>query len=250
MAFTSLSSSSSDNEVASCFKACTKAYATLQSHYDKLTNDLRKSQFDVLSYKTGLEYVEARLVIYQQNETVFKEVIKLRKLDVMLRDNALVDLRNKFEKAEQERDELKLKLDKFQTSSKNLSQLLSYRIDSAKDTADTDNIITDIASIGTDSAKDTADTDNIITDIASIAYEVLQVLYFLVIEENGTKKNIEVNNSHNNNHHVGLYNKMRIEHYFLMTDFSLWEVILNGDSPIPTRVIEGVVQPVAPTTVE
>nr|GEZ62164.1 hypothetical protein [Tanacetum cinerariifolium] len=35
-----------------------------------------------------------------------------------------------------------------------------------------------------------------------------------------------------------------------MTDYSLWEVILNGDSPIPTRVIDGVVQPVAPTTVE
>nr|GEX98745.1 hypothetical protein [Tanacetum cinerariifolium] len=33
-----------------------------------------------------------------------------------------------------------------------------------------------------------------------------------------------------------------------MTDYSLWEVILNGDSPIPTRVIDGVVQPVAPTT--
>nr|GEU72049.1 copia protein [Tanacetum cinerariifolium] len=55
MAFTSSSSSSSDNKVASCSKACAKAYATLQSHYDKLTNDLRKSQFDVLSYKTGLE---------------------------------------------------------------------------------------------------------------------------------------------------------------------------------------------------
>nr|GFB16646.1 hypothetical protein [Tanacetum cinerariifolium]GFB17783.1 hypothetical protein [Tanacetum cinerariifolium] len=35
-----------------------------------------------------------------------------------------------------------------------------------------------------------------------------------------------------------------------MTDYSLWEVILNGDSPVPTRVIEGVVQPVAPTTAE
>nr|GEU36480.1 putative ribonuclease H-like domain-containing protein [Tanacetum cinerariifolium] len=44
--------------------------------------------------------------------------------------------------------------------------------------------------------------------------------------------------------------KMRIEQYFLMTDYSLWEVILNGDSPFPTRVIEGVVQPVAPTTAE
>nr|GEU41147.1 hypothetical protein [Tanacetum cinerariifolium] len=120
MAFTSSSSSSSDNEVAPCSKACTKAYATVQSHYAKLTNDLRKSQFDVLSYKIGLESVEARLVVYQQNENVFTEDIKWLKLDVMLRDNALVELRQKFEKAKQERDELKLKLEKFQTSSKNL----------------------------------------------------------------------------------------------------------------------------------
>nr|GEZ05776.1 hypothetical protein [Tanacetum cinerariifolium] len=44
--------------------------------------------------------------------------------------------------------------------------------------------------------------------------------------------------------------KMRIEQYFLMTDYSLWEVILNGDSHIPTRVVDGVVQPVASTTAE
>nr|GEU56567.1 retrovirus-related Pol polyprotein from transposon TNT 1-94 [Tanacetum cinerariifolium] len=44
--------------------------------------------------------------------------------------------------------------------------------------------------------------------------------------------------------------KMRIEQYFLMTDYSLWEVILNGVSPAPTRVIKGVLQPVAPTTAE
>nr|GEZ71277.1 hypothetical protein [Tanacetum cinerariifolium] len=44
--------------------------------------------------------------------------------------------------------------------------------------------------------------------------------------------------------------KIRIEQYFLMTDYSLWEVILNGDSPVLTRIVEGVAQPVAPTTVE
>nr|GFA46704.1 ribonuclease H-like domain-containing protein [Tanacetum cinerariifolium] len=44
--------------------------------------------------------------------------------------------------------------------------------------------------------------------------------------------------------------KMRIEQYFLMIDYSLWEVILNGDSLIPTRVIDGVVQAIAPTTAE
>nr|GEZ52368.1 hypothetical protein [Tanacetum cinerariifolium] len=37
--------------------------------------------------------------------------------------------------------------------------------------------------------------------------------------------------------------KMRIEQYFLMTDYSPWEVIINGDSPAPIVVIDGVVRP-------
>nr|GFA60005.1 hypothetical protein [Tanacetum cinerariifolium] len=56
-----------------------------------------------------------------QNENVFEEDIKLLKLDVMLRDNALVELRKKFKKAKKERDEFKQTLEKFQTSSKNLN---------------------------------------------------------------------------------------------------------------------------------
>nr|GEY35473.1 reverse transcriptase domain-containing protein [Tanacetum cinerariifolium] len=38
--------------------------------------------------------------------------------------------------------------------------------------------------------------------------------------------------------------------YPQVTDYSLWEVILNGDSPTPTRIVNGVVQVIAPTTVE
>nr|GEU70494.1 retrovirus-related Pol polyprotein from transposon TNT 1-94 [Tanacetum cinerariifolium] len=44
--------------------------------------------------------------------------------------------------------------------------------------------------------------------------------------------------------------KMRIEQYFLMTNYSLSEVILNGDLSSPTRILYGVVQIVAPTTAE
>nr|GEV16670.1 hypothetical protein [Tanacetum cinerariifolium] len=117
--------STSNALVVSYSKACTKAYAQLQSHYDKLTVDFQKSQFDVISYQTGLESVEAILLVYKQNEYVFEEDNKLLKLEVQLRDNALVSLRQNLEKAEQERDDLKLKLEKFQTSSKNLTELLA-----------------------------------------------------------------------------------------------------------------------------
>nr|GEV60968.1 hypothetical protein [Tanacetum cinerariifolium] len=44
--------------------------------------------------------------------------------------------------------------------------------------------------------------------------------------------------------------KMRIKQYFLITDYSLWEVIVNGDPPTPTRVVDGVVQAIALTTAE
>ncbi|GJT98265.1 hypothetical protein Tco_1093783 [Tanacetum coccineum] len=44
--------------------------------------------------------------------------------------------------------------------------------------------------------------------------------------------------------------KMRIEQYFLMTDYALWEVILNGGSPLPTRTVDGVETSAPPTTVK
>ncbi|GJU48618.1 hypothetical protein Tco_1218173 [Tanacetum coccineum] len=87
-----------------------------------------KSQLNVGAYKAGLEFIEARLDVYKKNEAVFEEDIKILKLDVMLRDNALTKLRKKFEKAKKERDDLKLTLEKFKNSSKNLSKLLEIQV--------------------------------------------------------------------------------------------------------------------------
>ncbi|GKA77175.1 hypothetical protein Tco_0783636 [Tanacetum coccineum] len=131
MAYTSSGSSSSsslDTEVSTCSKACLKSYETLKEHYDNLTKDFNKSQLNVGAYKAGLESVEARLDVYKKNEAGFEEDIKILKLDIMLRDNALTELRKKFEKAEKERDDLKLTLEKFEISYKNLSKLLDSQI--------------------------------------------------------------------------------------------------------------------------
>nr|GEV16671.1 hypothetical protein [Tanacetum cinerariifolium] len=95
MAYTSSSSSSSDSEVSSCSKACLKSYETLIEHYDNITKDLNKSQLNL--------------------------------------DKAIIELRQKFEKAKKERDDLKLALEKFESSSKNLSRLLdSQQCDKTK----------------------------------------------------------------------------------------------------------------------
>ncbi|GKD79978.1 hypothetical protein Tco_1342599 [Tanacetum coccineum] len=44
--------------------------------------------------------------------------------------------------------------------------------------------------------------------------------------------------------------KMRIEQYFLMTDYSLSEIILNGDAPPPTQIVDGIQQPMPLTSAE
>ncbi|GJU83795.1 ribonuclease H-like domain-containing protein [Tanacetum coccineum] len=124
----SSSSSNSDTEESTCSKACLKSYETLKEHYDNLTKDFNKSRLNLGAYKAGLEFIEARLDVYKKNEAIFEEDIKILKLDIMLRDNALTELRKKFEKAEKEIDDLKLTLEKFENSSKNLSKLLEIQV--------------------------------------------------------------------------------------------------------------------------
>ncbi|GJV18076.1 hypothetical protein Tco_1363399 [Tanacetum coccineum] len=99
MVYTSLgSSSSSYSEVDSCSKSCVKAYATLKEQYDSLSSDYKKSQFNLVSYKVGLQSIEARLAHYKKNEAVFEESINV------------------------------LNLEKFQNSSKALNNLLESQV--------------------------------------------------------------------------------------------------------------------------
>nr|GEX81948.1 hypothetical protein [Tanacetum cinerariifolium] len=104
MAYTSSSSSNSDTEVSTCSKACLKSYETLKEHYDNLTKDFNKSQFNLGAYKVGLASVEARLDVYKKNEAVFEDDIKILKFDIMLRDKAITELRQKIKKTKKVND--------------------------------------------------------------------------------------------------------------------------------------------------
>nr|GFD16797.1 hypothetical protein [Tanacetum cinerariifolium] len=61
-----------------------------------------------ISYQTGLESVEARLLVYKQNEPILEENIKLLNLEVQLRDTALTTLRQKIDTTEKEIDNLNM----------------------------------------------------------------------------------------------------------------------------------------------
>nr|GFA02606.1 ribonuclease H-like domain-containing protein [Tanacetum cinerariifolium] len=86
------------------------------------TSSSSNSSFD---NETELESVEDRLLVYKQNESVLEENIKLLHIEVQVRDTALTTLRQKLDTTEKERDDLNMKLEKFQTSSKRLTDLLA-----------------------------------------------------------------------------------------------------------------------------
>nr|GEV00073.1 ribonuclease H-like domain-containing protein [Tanacetum cinerariifolium] len=128
MAMLTIRARSSDSEVDSCSKTCMKANANLKEEYDSLTSDYKKYQFNLLSYKAGLQSIEERLVHYKKNEAVFTDKINILNLKIKLRDNALVEYTKNLEKAEKKRDELNLTLEKLQNSSKSLNNLLDSQV--------------------------------------------------------------------------------------------------------------------------
>nr|GEY20441.1 hypothetical protein [Tanacetum cinerariifolium] len=106
MAYTSQGSSSSDTK----YKA------------------VKKSHLEIIAYQVGLESLEARIVVHEKNKDVYEEDIKILKIDAMLRDNALAELKNQMKNALKEKDDLKLKLEKFETSSHNLTKLITCQL--------------------------------------------------------------------------------------------------------------------------
>ncbi|GJV08773.1 ribonuclease H-like domain-containing protein [Tanacetum coccineum] len=132
MAFTSQGSSSSDSEVHTCSKDCLKSYEALQKQYDQQREAINKYNLEIIGYQIGLESLEARIVVHEKNEAVYEENIEFLKYDVQVKDISIKDLKNQLEEALKEKDDLKLKLEKFEESSKNLTKLINSQI-SAKD---------------------------------------------------------------------------------------------------------------------
>nr|GEZ65406.1 hypothetical protein [Tanacetum cinerariifolium] len=120
-----------DSEVSTdsnCLKTCLKTVETLKSQNERLLNDLRTSKIQTIIYKTCLESIEARLLVYKKNEFVYEEDIKLLKRKIYLKDIPITKLRRKLELAQKQKDKIQLIVENFKNSSKSLSKLLNSQI--------------------------------------------------------------------------------------------------------------------------
>ncbi|GJU91453.1 ribonuclease H-like domain-containing protein [Tanacetum coccineum] len=89
---------------------------------------------DGIGYQMGLESLEARIVVHEKNEAIYEKYIAFLKYDVQVKDISIKYLKNQLEETLKEKDDLKLKLEKFEDSSKNLTKLINSQI-STKDKA-------------------------------------------------------------------------------------------------------------------
>ncbi|GJX60123.1 putative ribonuclease H-like domain-containing protein [Tanacetum coccineum] len=72
----------SDSEVhndKTCSKSCLKNYESLKKQYDDLVAKKHETEFKAITYKRGLDTVEAQLVTYRKNEVLFSEEVVVLK---------------------------------------------------------------------------------------------------------------------------------------------------------------------------
>ncbi|GJV02575.1 putative ribonuclease H-like domain-containing protein [Tanacetum coccineum] len=97
-ALVSYSTSSTNSEVSNdsnCCSSCLECVKDLKEQNEQLIKDLRIDRISVVSYKTSLESVEARLLVFKKNKSVYEEDIKLLKREIYLRDLDITELKRK-----------------------------------------------------------------------------------------------------------------------------------------------------------
>nr|GEU96450.1 hypothetical protein [Tanacetum cinerariifolium] len=92
------------------------------TNFALMANSTSSSDFKVL------ESVEARLLVYKKNKSVYEEDIKLLKHEIYLKEVAVIELRRKLELTQKQKDEIQLTVKNYENSSKSLSKLLDSQI--------------------------------------------------------------------------------------------------------------------------
>ncbi|GJS49414.1 putative ribonuclease H-like domain-containing protein [Tanacetum coccineum] len=128
----SSSSSSSDNEVQKCSKQCLESFKTLQKNYDSEREKHSRARLEIQGYELALESLESRILVHEKNELAWGEKYEFQNYELKCREIKINNLNLELEKVVKERDELKLKIEKWEESSKNLDELLNSQM-SARD---------------------------------------------------------------------------------------------------------------------
>ncbi|GJX65415.1 hypothetical protein Tco_0299758 [Tanacetum coccineum] len=129
-----LSSLNANSKVHTCSTEYEQSYAQLKKLYDTQREQLGDASIEIQAYTQALKKVEAQLVAHQKNQLWYEEKIRFMKIDLDDKTDVLTYHKKLLAEAVKEKEELKTKLESFETSSKSLNTLLNSQL-SANDKA-------------------------------------------------------------------------------------------------------------------
>ncbi|GJS21298.1 hypothetical protein Tco_0449930, partial [Tanacetum coccineum] len=124
-AFMASNSSGSNTQVTSCSNECKESYANLKRLYDVQREELSDASVEIKAYTQGLKKVEAQLVAHQQGQLWYEQKIKFMKIDLDDKTDVLTYHKTLLAKAQKEKDDLEVIVDKWNHSSKNLGKMIN-----------------------------------------------------------------------------------------------------------------------------
>ncbi|GKF81725.1 hypothetical protein Tco_0240327 [Tanacetum coccineum] len=122
------SNSGSDTKVKSCSKECVESYAKLKKLYDEQKEQLGDASIEIQAYTQALKKVEA----HQKNQLWYEEKIRFMKIDLDDKTDVLTYHKKLFAEAVKEKEDLKTKLENFQSSSKGFGKLLNSQMSTVR----------------------------------------------------------------------------------------------------------------------
>ncbi|GJU78650.1 ribonuclease H-like domain-containing protein [Tanacetum coccineum] len=123
--FAFMASNSSGSNTQVCSNECKESYANLKILYDAQREQLSDASVEIKAYTQGLKKVEAQLVAHQQGQLWYEQKIKFMNIDLDDKTDVLTYHKTLLAKAQKEKDDLQVIVDKWNHSSKNLGKIIN-----------------------------------------------------------------------------------------------------------------------------
>ncbi|GJV92436.1 ribonuclease H-like domain-containing protein [Tanacetum coccineum] len=112
----SLALMATNSEVPYCSK-CSKSYKLLLENYQKERDNFQKARSEILGYQMSLESLEVMLKTHEKNEYAWGDKYEQMEYDLKIRDLKLEEKQKELDQALKERDDFKVKLEKWTNAS-------------------------------------------------------------------------------------------------------------------------------------
>ncbi|GKF84497.1 hypothetical protein Tco_0249395, partial [Tanacetum coccineum] len=135
-----------NSEVLYCSK-CSKSYKKLLESYQTERDNFQRARTEILGYQMSLESLEVMLKTHEKNEYAWGDKYEQMEYDLKIRDLKLEEKQKELDQVLKERDDFKVKLEKWSNASVLQNEVLNIESSNSmeSDISSGDETLTDFA---------------------------------------------------------------------------------------------------------